>query len=130
MTMKAKHRPSVTALEMEILAAIRDSEYHDGTPESYLAPVWSFSVTENEHSRAGALGSLKKKALVECWQDDGEQTRLTELGLEILENDDAREEVQRCPHCAGYYENPSQHEPECRRRRENVEKFYAGDDLR
>jgi len=83
----------VTALELDVLHGIVKSEYQRDSAEALLAgpfedvdSVWSFSVTHEEKSRAGALGSLAKKGLVCCYKHPGEDecVDLTRPGFDLL----------------------------------------------
>lgn len=72
---------NVTAIEREVIKNILNSEYMDGQGEQVVDwPVWSFSATNSTKRLAGALGSLAKKGLVVC--EDDETCALTRSGYE------------------------------------------------
>lgn len=76
---------SLTALEIEVIKNIINSEYMDAEGEMLINwAVWSFSVTNSTKELAGALGSLVKKGICFAQMQDSDHTcGLTNLGYEI-----------------------------------------------
>jgi len=75
----------ITPLEIQVLKNIIKSEYMDVDSKKMINwAVWSFSATNEQKSLAGALGSLVKKGLCGCQDNNGESTCwLTEKGYEL-----------------------------------------------
>lgn len=77
---------NVTELEKQILLNIKNSEYQNGV-SLFNSWVWSFSVTNEDKSLNGALGSCVKKKLVICDEEDGDEIcALTQLGVDYLQS--------------------------------------------
>lgn len=82
-------KTELTHLEKQAMINIAESEYANVSTIDELVdyPVWSFSVTNNSKSIAGAIGSLVKKQLAQCQTEDGDETVcLTKLGVELLKS--------------------------------------------
>ena len=81
---------NITELEKQILLNIKNSEYQDGSSLDN-SWVWSFSVTNETKQLSGALGSCVKKGLVQCYNDDGDETcSLTKEGVIYLQSIDEK----------------------------------------
>lgn len=59
----------VTKLELDLMGDIVNDEYADGTPEG--SSPWTWSIAGGSKSRAGILGSLVQKGIIEVHDHEG-----------------------------------------------------------
>lgn len=84
-------KTKVTELEQDVLLRVVDNEYMGEIGEKMIDyPVWTQSVTNEDKSLAGALGSLVKKGYVfsTLWNKNETVCGLTKKGYDYLKEND------------------------------------------